>query len=66
MNDSPYRPCPVCRNGMKPKVGMPEWQEGQKIWHCYECSNCGSEVWILPFNRIRKSKSDKKPFWKRL
>jgi hypothetical protein len=31
-------------------------EENGKMWDVYECSNCGSEVWIQPFKKVVEGK----------
>ena len=50
----PYRPCPICRNGLT--VTMSKYKEQGHVWDVYECSNCGSEIWIIPFKRVVEGK----------
>jgi ribosomal protein L37AE/L43A len=47
--NKPYRGCPVCRNNLSELMHK---RENGKIWDVYECDNCGSEVWIVPFKRV--------------
>jgi uncharacterized protein with PIN domain len=52
MYEDKYRPCPVCKSKLSEFMRR---QEGDVRWDVYECKNCGSEVWIDPFKRIRAS-----------
>jgi DNA-directed RNA polymerase subunit RPC12/RpoP len=49
--NKPYRGCPVCRSGLSELMKR---KENGQDWEVYECSNCGSEVWVVPFKRVRE------------
>ena len=48
----PYRPCCICRNNLQ-RLHQKLATEGSK-WDVYGCSNCGSEIWIDPFKKVRE------------
>ncbi len=54
MNDNePYRSCPVCRGKLS---RLMKRHENGFDWDVYQCPNCGSEVWILPFKVLVEGK----------
>lgn len=69
MFENPYRPCPMCRTQLQvsfdPKAKK-DWidfiafrMKFGKVtptWVGYTCPNCGSEIWIDPFARMREGK----------
>ena len=51
----PYRRCPVCGTRLeRHKNYGANYQESGRTYEVHECPNCGSEVWIAPFRRIRE------------
>ena len=46
----PYRPCPICRNGLKTLHERLKAEASK--WDVYGCSNCGSEIWVDPFKLV--------------
>lgn len=57
MHDTPYRSCPVCNKRMKFDA---ERQEAGYTWKVYDCSNCGTHVWIVPFKQLLDRKPKRK------
>lgn len=69
MYGNPYRPCPMCRTQLQAIADLKEkrslisffnfrlrFGEVKPSWVGYECPNCGSEIWIDPFSRVREGK----------
>ena len=52
MYESAYRACPICRN--KLTLTKEKFKNAGQQWDIYHCPNCGSEIWIVPFKRIRE------------
>ncbi len=53
-NNEPYRSCPVCRGKLS---RLMKRHENGYDWDVYQCPNCGSEVWIVPFKVLVESRS---------
>jgi uncharacterized protein with PIN domain len=49
--NKPYRGCPVCRSALSE---LYKKKEENVKWEVYECPNCGSEIWVDPFKKVRK------------
>jgi len=49
MNET-YRPCPMCRAKLSPLM---KHKEKGVDWDVYECPNCGTEVWVDPYKRLK-------------
>ena len=49
-----YRPCPICRT--KLTLAREKFEDEGIRWNIYVCPNCGSDVWIDPFRRVREHK----------
>lgn len=52
MYDKIYRPCPVCRAKL---CELMKHKENGVNWDVFECPNCGSEVWIDPYKKLRQT-----------
>ena len=48
--DNMLRPCPVCRARL---MQIMKRRERNVDWVVYECPNCGSEVWIDHYKKLR-------------
>ncbi len=46
-----YRGCPICRSNLSELFKR---HEHDHDWEVYQCSNCGSEVWVIPFKELLK------------
>jgi len=49
-NDEPYRGCPICRAKLSRLL---DYKDNGRVWKMYECPNCGSEISVDPFKKIR-------------
>ena len=49
MFGKPYRGCPICRSNLSELFRR---HEQDQDWEVYQCSNCGSEVWIIAFKEL--------------
>ncbi len=49
-----YRPCPVCRSGLKKRETPENFKSELPSWFAYECFNCGTYMLLQPFRNIKQ------------
>jgi len=53
MYDKVYRPCPICRTGLSEPA---KYNNSGHKWLVYECPNCGTEIHLVKFKKVREGK----------
>ena len=56
MDKEPVRTCPIDRCRMEPVKGLDYREENGYVWQVYDCPNCTTQVWLVPFKGYCDSK----------